>query len=157
MARIKKQRIVESPPLFSAYKPSGVMRGQLQQLPLALDEYEAIRLADYQGMDHAEAAEEMEISRSTFSRLIEQARHKMSLFLIEGRQLYIEGGNIHFRDNVLRCQSCGHMFSITMDASLSKCPECGSAELLNLAGGFGHGRCCARRNMTSEDENYEKE
>lgn len=75
MALIKKQRIVESPPLFTAYKPSGIMRGALQSLPLALDEYEVIRLADYQGLDHAQAADEMEISRSTFSRLIEQARN----------------------------------------------------------------------------------
>jgi len=152
MARVKKQRIVDSPPLFSVYKPLGVMRGALQQLPLALDEYEAIRLADYQGLDHAEAAEEMEISRSTFSRLIEKARHKMALFLIEGKELYIEGGNVHFRGNVIRCQSCGHMFNINMETKISDCPECGSQALLNLAGGFGHGRCCIKRQKLEEEK-----
>jgi len=152
MARIKKQRIVDSPPLFTAYKPSGIMRGALQPLPLALDEYEAIRLADYQGLDHAQAADEMEISRSTFSRLIEQARRKMALFLIEGKELYIEGGNIHFRGNVIRCQGCGHMFNINIETSVSECPECGSTELLNLAGGFGHGRCCATRHINNGEK-----
>ncbi len=150
MARIKKQRIVDSPPLFSTYKPAGIMRSELQQLPLALDEYEAIRLADYQGMDHAEAAAEMEISRSTFSRLIEEARKKMAQFLIEGRELYIEGGNIHFRGNVIRCRSCGYMFNIKIGTVLSECPECGSSELLNLAGGFGHGLCCVNRTNSRE-------
>lgn len=150
MARIKKQRIVDSPPLFNVYKPAGVARNQLQQLPLALDEYEAIRLADYQGMDHAEAAQEMEISRSTFSRLIEEARKKMAQFLIEGKELYIEGGNIHFRGNVIRCQICGHMFNIKIGTVLSECPECGSKELLNLAGGFGHGLCCVNRTNKEE-------
>lgn len=150
MARIKKQRSVESPPLFSAYKPLGIMRSELQPLPLALDEYEAIRLADYEGLDHADAADEMEISRSTFTRLIEQARKKIALFLIEGKQLYIEGGNVHFRGNVIRCKSCGYMFNITMGTALTNCPECGSSDLLNLAGGYGHGKCCALHHSNEE-------
>ena len=119
------------------------MRNALQRLPLALDEYEAVRLADYLGMDHAEAAEEMEISRSTFSRLVVEARRKIASFLIEGRELQIEGGNIHFRGNVIRCQDCGHMFNIGIEVDFTECPVCHSANLLNLAGGFGHGRCCA--------------
>lgn len=147
MARSKKQRIVNSPPLYNSYKPTGVMRSALQPLPLALDEYEAIRLADFMGMDHAEAAEEMEISRSTFSRLIERARGKMAAFLVEGKELYIEGGNIHFRGNIIRCFDCGHMFNINIEADISECPKCNSGNLLNLAGGFGHGRCCANRNI----------
>ncbi len=148
MARTKKERIVERPPLFTGYKPLGIMRGSLQKLPLALDEYEAIRLADYLGMDHAEAANEMEISRSTFTRLIERARAKMARFLIEGKELFIEGGNIHFRGNIIRCQSCGYMFNIQIGKQVKECPECHSHSLMNLAGGFGHGRCCV--NHTNE-------
>ena len=144
------QKIVHQPPLYSAFKPMGVKKDALQTLPLSLDEYEAIRLADYIGMDHAEAAEEMEISRSTFSRLIDQARQKMAKFLVEGKELYIEGGNIHFRGNIIRCQDCGHMFNIKIHTSVSKCPECESANLINLAGGFGHGRCCIRNQNRGE-------
>lgn len=143
MPRSKKEKSVHSPPLFSVYKPAGIIRSALQRLPLALDEYEAIRLADYLGMDHAEAALEMGISRSTFSRLIERARRKTARFLIEGKELCIEGGNIHFRGNIIRCHECGHMFNISIGKSISQCPECHSGKLLNLAGGFGHGRCCA--------------
>ena len=146
MSRPKKERMVYKPPLYTAFKPVGIMRSTLQQLALSLDEYEAIRLADYLGMDHAEAAEEMEISRSTFSRLIEEARKKVSQFFIEGKQLYIEGGNIHFRGNVIRCQDCGHMFNTGFENDLIKCPACGSANLLDLAGSFGHGRCCRGHN-----------
>ena len=136
--------MVHNSPLFNSYKPAGIKRGALQRLPLELDEYEAIRLADYLGMDHAEAAEEMEISRSTFSRLIEKARKKTAAFLIEGKELFIEGGNVHFRNNLIRCYDCGHMFNIDIETSISQCPECHSENLLNLAGGFGHGRCCAK-------------
>lgn len=142
MSRPKKERMVHRPPMFTSFKPMGVMRSELEPISLNLDEFEAIRLADYMGMDHAEAAEEMEISRSTFTRLIEKARHKISQFIIDGKGLYIEGGNIHFRGNVIRCQDCGHMFNITFEQLLDKCPSCGSNNLLDLAGGFGHGNCC---------------
>ncbi|MEJ2054426.1 MAG: DUF134 domain-containing protein [Calditrichaceae bacterium] len=144
MPRSKMQKMVHQPPLFTSFKPMGVPRNALNSLPLTLDEYEAIRLADYLGMDHAEAAEEMEISRSTFTRLIEQARKKTAQFLVEGKELYIEGGNVHFRGNILRCKDCGHMFNTDIRSSVSKCPECESGNLINLAGGFGHGRCCVR-------------
>ncbi len=139
--------MVHCPPLFIAYKPMGIMRSALQRLPLAIDEYEAIRLADYLGMDHAEAAQEMEISRSTFSRLIEKSRNKMAQFLIDGKELFITGGNIHFRGNVIRCQDCGHMFKTRIETSFFECPECNSKKLINLAGGFGHGRCCINTNQ----------
>lgn len=144
MPRSKMQKIVHQPPLYSAFKPMGVKKNALQTLPLTLDEYESIRLADYLGMDHAEAAEEMEISRSTFSRLIDKARQKIAQFLVEGKELFIEGGNIHFRGNIIRCQDCGHMFKIKISTPVSECPECESGNLINLAGGFGHGRCCVR-------------
>ena len=146
MSRPKKDRMVHQPPLYTAFKPVGIMGSTLQQLALNLDEYEAIRLADYLGMDHAEAAKEMEISRSTFTRLIEEARKKVSQFFIEGKQLYIEGGNIHFRGNVIRCLDCGHMFNTGFENDLIKCPACGSTNLMDLAGGFGHGRCCRGHN-----------
>ncbi len=147
MARPKTHRLIHTPPLYKGFKPIGVMGRDLVTLEMSLDEYEAIRLADYLGLDHTEAAQEMGISRSTFSRLIEKARQKTAQFFIEGKELCIEGGNIHFLGNVIRCHECGHMFNIDIGQSVSKCPECHSAKLVNLAGGFGHGRCCATRHL----------
>ena len=143
MPRPKKNKMVSCPPLYSCFKPVGVPRSSLEDINLEIGEYEAIRLTDYEGLDHADAAAEMEISRSTFSRLIERARKKVAGFLIEGRMLQIEGGKVHFRDNVLKCHSCGHIFNINIGARFTRCPACDSSELLNLAGSFGHGRCCA--------------
>jgi len=142
MSRPKKERVVYQPPLHSDFKPMGIHRHALEHLALGLDEFEALRLADYMGLEHAEAAEEMEISRSTFTRLIEKARHKVARFLVEGKHLHIEGGNIHFRGNLIRCHDCGHMFNIGFDTSIGSCPACGSGNLVDLAGGFGHGNCC---------------
>lgn len=142
MPRPKKKRLVNRPPLYTSFKPIGVRINELEQIPLTLDELEAIRLSDYEGKDHAEAADEMNISRSTFTRLIEKARQKVATFLIEGKNLFIEGGNVHFRGNILRCQRCGHMFKTGFEKPIHVCPSCGSNNLIDLAGGFGHGKCC---------------
>ena len=57
------------------------------------EEWEAIKLADYKGLNHEEAAELMGISRPTFSRLILSARKAVASALIEGAALEIGGGD----------------------------------------------------------------
>ncbi len=147
MPRPQDNRIVHEPPLFSEFKPMGVRGRNLEQILLTLDEFEALRLADFIELTHAEAADEMEISRSTFTRLVEKARKKIADFLIHGKLLTIEGGSIHFRNNIIHCQDCGHMFKTNIDNAISECPACHSKNLLNLAGGFGHGKCCHFRHQ----------
>ena len=142
MSRPKKERKVHKPPIYSRFKPSGIPAKGLKEIILTLDEYEAIRLADFMGMLQEEAAAEMEISRPTFTRLIESARKKVADFLINGKILSLQGGNIHFRNNIILCESCNSMFHTGISQTLDKCPNCNSDKLINLAGGFGHGRCC---------------
>ncbi len=142
MARPEKHRIVFTPPIFTEFKPSGIAGRMLETEELSLDEFEALRLADYENMSHSEAALEMEISRSTFTRLIEKARKKLVNFLIHGKKLTIDGGNIHFKNNIIKCNDCGNLFNINISQPLTTCPSCNSQNLYNLAGGFGHGECC---------------
>jgi uncharacterized protein len=142
--RPRRKRSIYRPPLFASFKPAGVRGAGLERLELGLDEFEAIRLADYMGLDHLESAEQMNISRSTFSRLVERARHKVAQFLVEGRHLRIEGGDVHFQGNLIRCRGCGQLFQQALDIELDRCPGCGSTDLVDLAGGFGHGACCHR-------------
>ncbi len=142
MSRHKKDRIVSNPPLFNSFKPIGVEGRHLHSIFMSIDEYEAIRLADFLGLNHEEAAIEMEISRSTFTRLIERARKKLSQMLVKGNKLNIEGGNIHFKQNIIKCNNCGHMFKIDIKTSLDFCPNCETSDLFNIAGSFGHGKCC---------------
>lgn len=142
MPRPKRNRTVHNPPIFNEFKPVGIAVKFLGQSILSLDEYEAFRLADSIGLAHAEAADEMEISRPTFTRLIEQARKKIAELIIDGKLLTIDGGNIHFRNNIIRCDDCGHMFNIKINTTFSECPDCHSKKIVNLAGGFGHGKCC---------------
>jgi len=142
MPRPKNNRIVYEPPSYTEFKPAGVSVKFLEEVQLSLDEFEAVRLADLLGMSHEEAANEMGISRSTFSRLIVLSRKKIADFFFQGKLLTVAGGNIHFRKNIIKCSDCGHMFKIDIGTVLSACPECGSNNLLSLAGGFGHGECC---------------
>jgi predicted DNA-binding protein (UPF0251 family) len=142
MPRPQYNRIVHEPPLFSEFKPIGLRGKDLKQIVLTLDEFEAFRLADQLGFSHAMAAEEMEISRPTFSRLIEKARKKIADFIVHGRLLTIEGGSVHFRVNIIHCQDCKHLFKMNFNQEITECPECHSTNISNLGGNFGHGRCC---------------
>ena len=152
MPRPQKDRLVGHPPLFTDFKPVGIRRKALETIILSLDEYEAIRLTDHLNLEHSQAAEKMEISRPTFTRLIEQARFKIAQFLIEGRHLTIEGGNIHFRGNIYKCGNCGNIFKSEIDKIIGKCQKCGSENITDLASEFGHGNCCRERGENSTNE-----
>jgi predicted DNA-binding protein (UPF0251 family) len=71
----------------------------LEEVVLTLDEFEALRLADMEGMYQEQAAGKMNVSRPTFSRIVEQARRKVATALIQGKALRLEGGAVVFRDS----------------------------------------------------------
>lgn len=144
MARPEKHRNIQAPPRFNRFKPAGARNCDLEQLMLNLDEYEALRLSDYNGLDHCNAAEKMRISRPTFTRLLARARRKLTEFLVEGKSLQIEGGVIHFSRNLIMCLDCGTRFPSSLVNTTHICPECGSTNYEDLARNFGHGRCCRR-------------
>ena len=66
----------------------------LEEVSLALDELEAIRLADLAGLYQEDAAKKMNISRQTFGNIINSAHKKIADALLNAKALKIEGGNI---------------------------------------------------------------
>ena len=94
MPRPKCCRRVSALPICSIYKPAGVSVSDLREVSLTVDEFEALRLADYQGLYQEQASERMGISRQTFGRIIEAAHKKVAQTLVEGCALRIEGGEI---------------------------------------------------------------
>lgn len=88
-------RIVAGAPAASIFKPSGIPISELDQIVMTLDEFEALRLADLDGLYQEQAAEKMKISRPTFSRIVDSARRKVADALVHGKALRIEGGPIH--------------------------------------------------------------
>lgn len=87
-------RRVERPPEVTYFKPAGAPVRLLQEIALTLDEFEALRLADYEGLYQEQAAEKMGVSRPTFSRIVESARKKIADALVNGRALRIGGGPV---------------------------------------------------------------
>lgn len=90
MARPKKCRCIKSRPNAIYFKPRGIPLTELEEISVSLDEFEAIRLADYEGLYHEDAACKMEISRPTFGRILNEAHRKIAECLVKGKALRIE-------------------------------------------------------------------
>jgi len=133
MPRPKKERCVDCPPRWNRFKPVGISTRLLEQIELQVDEFEAIRLADHEGLDHMHASRHMGISRSTFTRLIEQAHKKLAQFVLQGGELQVKGGNVQYRENLYHCTDCGIFLRRPYNEHLNECPECGSAKLVSFA------------------------
>ena len=92
MPRPRKRRQLAQAPQPAVYKPAGVPLDGLRCVTLLHEELEAIRLADLEGLTQAEAAGRMGVSRSTFQRIVARARRQVTLALVEGHALQVEGG-----------------------------------------------------------------
>lgn len=87
-------RFIDNHPDCTFFKPAGIPMHKLETVVIQLDEFEAVRLADLEGLYQEEAAKRMNISRQTFGRIIESAHKKIADALINGKAVRIEGGNI---------------------------------------------------------------
>lgn len=94
MPRPKCCRNICGVPNKNYFKPKGIPSYDLEEVVLCLDEFEAIRLADYEQLYQEQAAARMNISRQTFGRIIEAAHKKIADVLINGKALKIEGGEV---------------------------------------------------------------
>ena len=94
MPRPRLQRIVAGQPVVTVYKPAGVPVSSLEWVNLTLDEFEAIRLIDDEGLDQESAAGQMGVSRPTVTRILASARSKIAHFLMHGHALLIQGGPV---------------------------------------------------------------
>ncbi len=90
MPRPKRPRHIGSRPDIKSFQPVGMDAGG--DLTLSLDEFEAIRLIDFQGMDQSQAAQTMNVSRQTVGRILKSGRFKLSKALVEGHRLSVQGG-----------------------------------------------------------------
>ena len=105
MSRPQCCRRVAGRPVASVFHPAGISSRGLVEIVLTLDEFEAIRLADLEGLYQEQAAERMSVSRPTFGRILATAHRKVAEALAHGKALKIEGGTI--RVERLRSPRCG--------------------------------------------------
>ena len=90
--RPKKKRTVRCEPGERCFKPLCRPLSRLEVVSLTLDEFEAIRLADVEGLKQEDAAKRMRVSRPTFSRIFSSARAKVADALVNIKAIRIEGG-----------------------------------------------------------------
>ena len=74
MARPKLCRRLSSPPPVKGFLPYGWGAKEGNPVELALEEYEALKICDYEGLGQEEGARRMGISRPTYTRVYEEAR-----------------------------------------------------------------------------------
>ena len=128
MARKKHLRKIVVPPRFKSFKPTGKKaRGSID---LLYEEYEAIKLADYDLLNHKEACELMDVSRATFARIYESARRKIAMALVEVKEVKAVYGNVTIDNSWSSCKDCASKFTIVNEEGDVFCPLCGSGNVV---------------------------
>ncbi len=92
MPRPPKCRRVCGSPVSPVFKPAGIPKTELLEIVLTYDEFEAVRLADLQGLYQEDAAASMNVSRQTFGNILAAAHGKIADCIVNGKALRIEGG-----------------------------------------------------------------
>jgi predicted DNA-binding protein (UPF0251 family) len=126
MPRPKRIRKVINPPHFKGFRPIGLSE-ENSPVVLNFEEYEAIRLSDYELHGQVEAALLMDVSRPTYARIYECARRKVAQAFVLGRPIVFEGGKVYFNSEWYSCKKCRCWFNHPeKDQQVTKCALCGS-------------------------------
>lgn len=104
MARPTRCRRICTEPRYSSFHPGS--QEKKDPVLLTVDEYESLRLIDYEKRTHEQCARQMGISRTTVTEIYERARTKVADCLVNGKPLKITGGNYRLCDGTAR-QCCG--------------------------------------------------
>lgn len=130
MARPFKCRRVAFLPGVTFFKPAGIPLRSLEEVQLSLEEAEALRLKDLEGLEQEEGAEKMNVSRPTFQRVLASARKKTADALLNGKAIRIEGGNFEIAHNRFRCRS-GHEWEVEIPTTVlpALCPTCNTSDV----------------------------
>lgn len=124
--RPKRNRQLEEPPIVTGFIPKGGDYNPNEAVILHLEEYESIRLSDYEGLTQLASSKRLGVSRPTFTRIYDSARKKVAKAFIENKSISIEGGDVVFREHWFYCNHCNSVFKIKDHSSQSnkKCPVC---------------------------------
>ena len=133
MARPQKSRKILTPPIMQGFKPFGLSLCDLEPILLSYEGYESIRLVNYDLLPQEEAAEKMQVSRPTFTRIYNKALKTIAKAFVEGKAIVIEGGNYELDSEWYRCTRCYKLIQgIENHTKCKNCPSYGNSELLKL-------------------------
>ena len=122
MPRPRKSRRVAFIPQVNYFKPAGIPLRALDEVQLSVEEAEALRLKDLEGLEQEEGADKMNVSRATFQRILVSARRKTAEALLNGKALKIEGGNYEMAWHRYRCFN-GHEWDLPSGIVAGRTPE----------------------------------
>jgi len=148
MARPTKWRRIENVPTIPYFIPSENGIENVPENILKIEELEAIRLKDLEGLEQEECAVKMEVSRPTFQRILIAAREKVADSLINGKAIRVEGGNFTRNICPVKCMDCEKewMESFENLAAIKTgeyaCPSCGSKKI--VCGQTCQGKFCRK-------------
>ena len=135
MARPTKWRKIENIPCVPFFVPSDADSAEHPKNILLLEELEAIRLKDLEGLEQEECAEKMQVSRPTFQRILLSAREKVADSLINGKVIHVDGGNYTRNICPVKCADCGNEWTESFEKLEDikngeyVCPSCGSVHV----------------------------
>ena len=135
MPRPFKCRRVYCYPKSDYFKPCGIPVQQLEEVNLTMDELEAVRLGDLEGIYQEDAASKMNISRQTFGNIIDSAHKKIADALLNGKALMIKGGVYTMgRMRKFKCFACDYVWEIPYGTARQReCPRCKNTNILGAA------------------------
>jgi len=138
MPRPVKQRLVCFEPKVALFKPAGIPSGELEENIISVEELEAVRLKDLEGLEQEDCSVRMGVSRGTFQRILGSARGKITDALVNGKALRMGGGHFTLQDAPL-CQCDGKLDRENpLDEIDDICPRC------PVGGLKGQGRRCRK-------------
>jgi predicted DNA-binding protein (UPF0251 family) len=125
MPRPFKCRRVAYLPEVTYFKPAGIPLKALEEVHLSIEEVEALRLKELEGLEQEQGAEKMNVSRPTFQRMLASARQKVTDAILNGKAIRIEGGNFEMTWRRFRCRG-GHEWELDKPVAVPPglCPEC---------------------------------
>jgi predicted DNA-binding protein (UPF0251 family) len=118
---------------MQGFKPFGIAVCETDPIIMQYDEYESIKLVNYDNLPQNEAAEQMEVSRPTLTRIYNSALTKITQAFVEGKSIVIEGGNFEFEKDWYKCTKCYKLIEgIENHTKCSDCCRHGIDELISL-------------------------
>ncbi len=143
MSRPTKLRQIEHIPTVEYFVPSDRTECAFAENVLKLEELEAVRLKDMEGLEQEECAAKMRVSRPTFQRILLAAREKVADSLVTGKAIRIEGGNFTRNICAVTCLDCGYGWTEGFENmerianGENTCPKCGSGNIACASRGRG--------------------
>jgi len=138
MSRARKKRRVRFLPKIRYFVPYKVPENQVKENILKIEELEALRLRDIEGLDQESCAIKMNISRQTYQRVLAEARKKIVDSLVNGKAIRIEGGNFDVHIGRVKCLDCNNSWYESYDNFIKIgrgqfiCPHCQSHDIICL-------------------------